>query len=197
MCEKGYKVEISSIYLKSNLTLWAEYGIIYEKSGFRKIMRESVELVIRSIHLIAAIIWFGGVLFSTFIAMPILRQNLPPQDLLAVHNRFRTWIRLMIHVLLTTGAMVFFIVAWNNGFFAQQSGSDFKTYVLTFVAKLAAFGLMALFWGIYSSLYRRHLEVTPPDSEAHHNQSPYINIWRSLTLIAGLIVFALALLVKN
>ena len=160
-------------------------------------MRESVELVIRSIHLIAAIIWFGGVLFSTFIAMPILRQNLPPQNLLAVHNRFRTWIRLMIHVLLTTGAMVFFIVALKNGFFAQQSGSDFKTYVVTFVAKLAAFGLMALFWGLYSSLYRRHLEVTPPDSEAHHNQSPYINVWRGLTLIAGLIVFALALLVKS
>lgn len=157
-------------------------------------MRESVELVIRSVHLIAAIIWFGGVLFSTFIAMPILQRHLLTADLLAVHNRFRTWIRLMIHVLLTTGAMVFFIVAWNNGFFAQQSSNDFKTYVLTFVAKLAAFGLMALFWGLYSSLYRRHLEVTPPDSEAHHNQSPYINIWRGLTLIAGLIVFALALL---
>ena len=157
-------------------------------------MRESVELVIRSIHLIAAIIWFGGVLFSTFIVMPILQQNLPPQDLLEVHNRFRTWIRLMIHVLLTTGAMVFFIVALNNGFFTQQDSSDFKTYVLTFVAKLAAFGLMALFWGLYSSLYRRHLEVTPPDSEAHHNQSPYINVWRGLTLIAGLIVFALAML---
>jgi putative copper export protein len=174
--------------------LIGKYGIIYQKSGFTKIMRESVELVIRSIHLIAAIIWFGGVLFSTFIAMPILRQNLPPQDLLAVHNRFRTWIRLMIHVLLTTGAMVFFIVALNNGFFTQQRGSDFNIYVLTFVAKLAAFGLMALFWGLYSSLYRRHLEVTPPDSEAHHNQSPYINIWRGLTLIAGLIVFALAML---
>ena len=156
-------------------------------------MRENVELVIRSIHLIAAIIWFGGVLFSTFIAMPILQQNLPPQDLLAVHNRFRTWIRLMIHVLLTTGAMVFFIVALNNGFFTQQGGSDFKTYVLTFVAKLAAFGLMALFWGLYSSLYRRHLEVIPPDSETHHNQSPYINVWRGLTLVAGLIVFALAM----
>ena len=160
-------------------------------------MRESVELVIRSVHLIAAIIWFGGVLFSTFIATPILRRSLSTEDLLAVHNRFRTWIRLMIHVLLTTGAMVFFIVAWNNGFFAQQSGSDFKIYMLIFVAKLAAFGLMALFWGLYSSLYRQHLEVAPPDSEAHHNLSPYINIWRGLTLITGGIVFALALLVKN
>ena len=162
-------------------------------------MRESVELLIRSVHLIATIIWFGGILFSTFVAMPILQQNLSSQDLLAVHNRFRTWIRLMIHILLTTGAMVFFIVAWDNGFFTEQDGSDFnfKTYMLIFVAKLAAFGLMTLFWGLYSSLYRRHLEVAPPDNETHHNQSPYINIWRGLTLIAGLIVFALALLVKH
>ena len=160
-------------------------------------MRESVELVIRSVHLIAAVIWFGGVLFSTFIAIPILQRSLSTEDLLAVHNRFRTWIRLMIHVLLTTGAMVFFIVAWNNEFFAQQTGSDFKTYMLTFVAKLAAFGLMALFWGLYSSLYRRHLEVMPQDSKAHHNQSSYINVWKWLTLVAGLIVFVLALLVKH
>ncbi len=105
----------------------------------------------------------------------------------------------MIHILLTTGAMVFFIVAWDNGFFAEQDSSEFnfKTYMLIFVAKLAAFGLMALFWGLYSSLYRRHLEVAPPDSEAHHNQSPYINMWRALTLVAGLIVFALALLVRH
>lgn len=162
-------------------------------------MRESIELLIRSVHLIATIIWFGGVLFSTFVAMPILQQNLTSQDLLAVHNRFRTWIRLMIHILLTTGAMVFFMVAWDNGFFGEQDGSEFnfKTYMLIFVAKLAAFGLMALFWGLYSSLYRRHLEVAPPDSEAHHNQSPYINMWRALTLVAGLIVFALALLVRH
>ena len=160
-------------------------------------MRESVELFIRSVHLIAAIVWFGGVIFSTFIAMPILQRSLPPQSLLAVHNRFRALIRLMIHVLMTTGAMVFFIVAWNSGFFAQQNGSDFKTYMLTFVAKLGAFGVMALFWGLYSSLYRRHLEAIPPDDKTYHSPSPYINVWRGLMLVAGLIVFALTLLLKN
>ena len=165
-----------------------------EKCGFWGNMRESVELLIRSVHLIAAIVWFGGVLFSTFVAMPILEQNLPPQNLLAIHNRFRTWARLMIHVLLTTGAMVFFIVAWNNGFFTGNSNDDFKAYMLIFVAKLAAFGIMALFWGLYSSFYRRHLEVAPPDSETHRNQSRHINVWRGLMLVAGLIVFALTLL---
>lgn len=160
-------------------------------------MRESVELFIRGVHLIAAIIWFGGVIFSTFVAMPMLKRNLSPQNLLAIHNRFRGLIRLMIHVLLTTGAMVFFIVAWNNGFFAGNSDGNFRTYMLIFVAKLAAFGVMALFWGLYSSLYRRHLEVAPPDEGVQSNQSPYINIWKNLMLVAGLIVFALALLLKN
>ena len=103
----------------------------------------------------------------------------------------------MIHVLLTTGAMVFFIVAWDNGFFAGNSNNDFKAYMLIFVAKLAAFGSMALFWGLYSSLYRRHLEATPPDDKTYHNPSPYINVWRGLMLAAGLIVFALTLLLKN
>ena len=160
-------------------------------------MRESVELVIRGVHLLAAIVWFGGVIFSTFVAMPILQRNLPPQNLLAIHNRFRTWIRLMIHVLLTTGAMVFFIVAWNNGFFAGNSNNDFKAYMLTFVAKLAAFGVMALFWGLYSSLYRRYLEAIPPNDKTYRDPSPYINVWRGLILVTGCIVFALALLLKN
>ena len=157
-------------------------------------MRESVELFIRSVHLIAAILWFGGVLFSTFVVTPILQQNLSPENLLAIHNRFRTLARLMIHVLLTTGAMVFFIVALNNGFFTGNSNDDFKAYMLIFVVKLAAFGMMALFWGLYSSFYRKHLELAPPDGDAHRSQNRHINGWRGLLLVAGLIVFALALL---
>ena len=157
-------------------------------------MRESVELFIRSVHLIAAIVWFGGVIFSAFVATPILQRSLPPQNLLAIHNRFRTLAQLMIHVLLTTGAMVFFIVAWNNGFFAGNGNNDFRVYMLTFVSKLVAFGVMSLFWGLYSSLYRRHLEATPPDDSEVHSESPYISIWRGLMLVAGLIVVALTLL---
>lgn len=160
-------------------------------------MRESVELIIRGVHLLAAIVWFGGVIFSTFVALPILQRNLPPQNLLAIHNRFRGLVRLMIHVLLTTGAMVFFIVAWNNGFFAGNTNDEFGSYMLVFVAKLAAFGVMTLFWGLYSSGYRRHLEAIPPDDKTYHNPSPYINVWKGLMLVAGVIVFTLASLLKN
>ena len=152
-------------------------------------MRQIVELIIRSIHLIAAIVWFGGVVFSTLIAMPIFRQNLPARDLLEIHNRFRHWIRLMINMLLLTGGIVIFIVAWNSN---MELKSEYMIYS---AAKLAAFGLMALFWGLYSSLYRKHLEAAQPDSPI--NVPRYINIFGHLTLFSGLIVFALALLLRN
>ena len=51
-------------------------------------MRLIVEVIIRYIHLISAIVWFGGVVFLTLIAMPITRQNLLTRDLLEIHNRF-------------------------------------------------------------------------------------------------------------
>lgn len=150
-------------------------------------MRTIVELCIRCIHLIAAIVWFGGVVFSTFIAMPIVRRHLPNNALLAIHNRLRRWMRLMIHVLLTTGAMVFFIVAWNNDM-------AFKVdYMLNFVVKLAAFGGMALFWGLHSALYQRHLE----EENGQRDPSATVNLFGGLTLIAGLVVFGIALRFKG
>ncbi len=93
----------------------------------------------------------------------------------------------MIHILLTTGAMVFFIVAWNNDM-------EFKVdYMLNFVVKLAAFGGMALFWGLHSSLYRRHLE----EENAQREPSLIVNLFGVLTLAAGLVVFGIALRLKG
>ena len=152
-------------------------------------MRLIVELIIRYIHLISAIIWFGGVVFSTLIAMPIVRQNLLTRDLLEIHNRFRRWIHLMINVLLLTGGIVVFIVAWNND---MKLNAEYMLYA---AAKLAAFGLMALFWGLYSSLYRKHLEAADPDSSTSIPR--HINIFGHLTLFSGLIVFALTMLLRN
>ena len=92
-------------------------------------------------------------------------------------------------MLLLTGGIVIFIVAWNNEMKLESK------YMIYSVVKFAAFGLMALFWGLFSSLYRKHLEVADPDSPIsvpHH-----INVFGHLTLFSGLIVFALALLLRN
>ena len=152
-------------------------------------MRQIVELFLRSIHLIAAIIWFGGLLFYTFVAIPIGQKNLQASALLNIHNRFRHTMRLTINILLLTGGIVIFIVAWNNN---MQFNSE---YMIFSAAKLAAFGIMALCWGLYSSLYRKHLEAAEPNNKI--TVPLHISIFGHLTLLSGLIVFALSLQLSN
>ncbi|MYF98900.1 hypothetical protein F4212_07150 [Candidatus Poribacteria bacterium] len=151
-------------------------------------MRTFVELLIRYIHLIAVIIWFGGVVFSTLIAIPIVRKNLPAQDLLAIHNRFRHLIRVVINIILLTGGIVIFIVAWYNDMKIETE------YMIYSGAKLTAFGIMTLFWGLYSSLFRRHLEATQPENKVI--VPLHITVFGHLTLFTGLIVFAFAMLLR-
>lgn len=152
-------------------------------------MRQTVELIIRYIHLIAAIIWFGGVFFTTLIAIPIFSQYLSAKVLLEIHNRFRHWMRLMVNVLLLTGGIVIFIVAWNSGMKLEGQ------YMIYSATKLGAFAFMILFWGLYSSSYQRHLEATPPDNKMSVPRR--INVLGHLTLFSGLIVFALAMLLRG
>ena len=152
-------------------------------------MRQIVELFIRYIHLIAAVVWFGGVFFSAFIAMPIVRNHLTVIALLDIHKRFRLAMRLTINILLLTGGIIIFIVAWNSDMKLEAK------YMVYSAAKFAAFGIMALFYGMYSSLYRRHLEASEPESQI--TVPRHINVFGIMTLCSGLIVFALALLLRN
>lgn len=152
-------------------------------------MRTFVELLIRYIHLIAALVWFGGVFFSTFITMPITRKNLTAKGLLEIHNRFRHAMRLAINILLLTGGIVIFIVAWNSG---MQLPSEYMVYS---AAKFAAFGIMTLFYGLYSSLLRRHLEAAAPESQT--TVPRHVNVFGLMTICSGLVVFALSLLLRN
>ena len=152
-------------------------------------MRQVVELLIRSIHLISAIVWFGGVFFYTFIALPLGQRKLPSSALLDILNRLRHTMRLTINILLLTGGIVIFIVAWNN---EMQFKSE---YMIFSAAKLAAFGIMALCWGLFSSLFRRHLEAARPESLI--TVPAHVNVFGYLTLFSGLIVFALSLLLRN
>ena len=152
-------------------------------------MRTYVELIIRNIHLTAAILWFGGVVFSTLITLPIIQQRLSAKEMLEIHNRFRHVLRLMRDMLLLTGGIVIFIVAWNSGMKLEAQ------YMIYSAAKLGAFAFMILFWGLYSSSYQRHLEATPSDNKVRVPRR--INVLGHLTLFSGLIVFALAMLLRG
>ena len=158
-------------------------------------MRTFVELIIRWIHLIAAIVWLGGVFFSVCIASPALRTRFPVvesiQHTVAIRNRLRHIIRFTIHILLITGAMNAFIVGLNTQMhFAQD-------YVIAFVAKLAFVGLMTLFHSLHIAVFNRRLETASTNPNV--DQLEVVRLQRLtngfgiVAILAGLIVLALSL----
>ena len=112
-------------------------------------MAPIVELFIRWIHLIAAIVWFGGIFFSVSVATPILRKHFQilesVQHATAIRNCLRHIIRFTIHILLITGAMNLFIVGLNT----QMRFSQGYGYFVVFIVKLAFVGLMTLFHSLH------------------------------------------------
>ncbi len=160
-------------------------------------MRPIVELFIRWIHLIAAIVWFGGIVFSVSVATPILRKHfqIPEsvQHASAIRNRLRHIIRFTIHILLITGAMNLFIVGLNTQMrFSQDYG-----YFVAFIVKLAFVGLMTLFHSLHIAVFNRRLEaaVANPnfDDSAVAKLQRRVDLFGIFTMLAGVVVFACAL----
>ena len=166
-------------------------------------MRTIVELFILWIHLVAAMIWFGGILFSAIIVTPILRRNLSLVESLqhtsAIRDCFRSVIRVTIHILLITGAMNIVIVGLNTKM-------DFsRNYIVFFIVKMGLVALMALFHILHVSVFGRKLEaavtslnpadVTVPPLVAKLQRQT--QLFALLTILSGLIVSALALSLKG
>ena len=162
-------------------------------------MRPIVELFIRWIHLIAAIVWVGGIFFSVSVATPILRKHFPifesVQHASAIRDRLRHVIRFTIHILLITGAMNLFIVGLNT-----QMGFS-RGYVVAFVAKLTFIGLMTLFHSLHIAVFNRRLEsaVANPnfDASAVAKLQRKVDLFGIFTILAGLVVFVCALYLRQ
>ena len=158
-------------------------------------MRIFVELIIRWIHLVAAIVWIGGIFFSVGIATPVLRRYLPAvqsiRHTVVIRNRLRHVIRFTIHILLITGAMNAFIVGLNTQMNFPQD------YVIAFVAKLFFVGLMTLFHSLHVAVFNRRLETaaaTPNAGELEVARLQRLtDTFGILAMFAGVIVLALSL----
>ncbi len=162
-------------------------------------MRPIIELFIRWIHLIAAIVWLGGIFFSVTVATPILKKHFQilesVQHAAAIQNRLRHIIRFTIHILLITGAMSLFIVGLNT-----QMGFS-QGYVIAFVAKFAFIGLMTLFHSLHIAVFSRRLEeaATNPsfDASVVAKLQRKVDRFGIFTILAGLVVFACSLYLRQ
>ena len=160
-------------------------------------MRQFVELAIRWIHLVAAIVWFGSIFFSVTVATPILRKHFQIVESVRhaaeIRDRLRHIIRFTIHVLLITGAMNVFIVGLNT----QMRFSQDYSYFVVFIAKLAFVGLMTLFHSLHTAVFNRRLEsaAANPDIDASvvSKLQKRVDLFGIFTILTGLVVFLLSL----
>ena len=159
-----------------------------------------VELFIRWVHFIAAIVWFGGIFFSISVATPILRKHFQVlesvQYTTAIRNRLRHIIRFTIHILLITGAMNLFIVGLNT----QMRFSQDYSYFVVFIVKLAFVGLMTLFHSLHIAVFNRRLESAGanPDLDASEvaKLQRKVDLFGIFTIFAGLFVFLLSSILR-
>ena len=118
-------------------------------------MHAIIELFIRWIHLLAAMIWLSGIFFSVFVVSPILRREFflvqSFRHMAAIRDLLRVIIRIAIHVLLITGAMNLVIVGLGTKMQFSRS------YVILWGAKLGFVGLMTVFHSIHISVLGRRL----------------------------------------
>ena len=160
-----------------------------------------VELFIRWIHFIAAIVWLGGIFFSISVATPILRKHFQilesVQHATAIRDRLRHIIRFTIHILLITGAMNLFIVGLNT----QMRFSQDYSYFVLFIVKLVFVGLMTLFHSLHIAVFNRRLEsaVANPnfDDLAVAKLRGKVDLFGIFTILAGLAVFACSLYLRQ
>lgn len=79
-------------------------------------------MILRAMHLLAVVIWAGGMIFFTLVVMPSIRRGLAPsqrQELIQVlGRRYRVMGWASIAVLLITGSLMTWHqgVAWDSGF---------------------------------------------------------------------------------
>ena len=101
-----------------------------------------------TLHLLAAIVWVGGMFFAHMALRPVAAQLLaPPQRLpllAAVFQRFFVWVWLAIATLLTTGYWMLF------AYFGGMGGAGVHIHIMNAVGMV----MVALFVFLFSVPFR-------------------------------------------
>ena len=142
-----------------------------------------------SLHLLAAVIWIGGMFFAYVVLRPSAIALEPPQRLTlwaAVFKRFFPWVWMAIIVLMLSGYWLIF--DWFNGF-ATSPGYVHLMHVLGWVMALL---FIYLYYKIYPLFVAAVQNKDWPNAAAQMNRIRQI-VLLNLILGAGIVVLVAAL----
>lgn len=142
-----------------------------------------------SLHLLAAVIWIGGMFFAYVVLRPSAIALEPPQRLTlwaAVFKRFFPWVWMAIIVLMLSGYWLIF--DWFNGF-ATSPGHVHLMHVLGWLMALL---FIYLYYKIYPLFVAAVQNKDWPNAAAQMNRIRHI-VLLNLILGAGIVVLVAAL----
>jgi len=140
-----------------------------------------------SLHLLAAVIWVGGMFFAYMALRPVAATELePPQRLrvwAGVLGKFFPWVLMAITVLLATGFWM--VLAVLGGFAAAGLHVQLMLWL--------GLVMMLLFLHVYFAPFKRlKLAVAAADWPAGAGKLAQIRLLVGINLLLGLLVVAIA-----
>ncbi|MEZ5646334.1 MAG: CopD family protein [Burkholderiaceae bacterium] len=157
-------------------------------------MYELVFPFLKLLHLLAIIVWIGGMVFAHFFLRPAALQLPPPQRLPLMHGalqRFFSAVLVAVIVVLATGL-------WMIGRAARetvQAGLAFNMPLDWTIMASLGIVMMAIFGHIRFALYRRlSRAVAAQDWPAGAAALASIRTWVGVNLAIGVLIVAVTLL---
>ncbi|WP_108444699.1 CopD family protein [Halomonas denitrificans] len=140
-----------------------------------------------SLHLLAAVIWVGGMFFAWMILRRVAGELLePPQRLTLwyqVFQRFFPWVWASVAVLLATGLWMLF------GYFGGMAGAGLHVHLML----VSGLAMMAIFLHVWFAPFRRlGRAVADEDWPTGGQQLARIRRLIGLNLLLGLATIAIA-----
>lgn len=149
---------------------------------------------LKLLHILAIVVWVGGMVFSHFFLRPAAMQLPPPQRLPLMHEtlrRFFSAVMAAVVVVLVTGL-------WMIGRMAKdmvQAGLSFNMPLDWTIMATLGIVMMAIFGHIRFALFKRlSLAVAAQDWPAGGAALGSIRTWVGVNLVLGILIMAITLL---
>ncbi|PIG09182.1 CopD family protein [Comamonas sp. 26] len=145
-------------------------------------------ILLKLLHLLAVLIWVGGMFFAHFFLRPSLQVLQPPERVKLMHGvlqRFFAWVLVLVVVVLASGiGMIGSIHAM-----AAKAGGQFNMPVSWIVMSILGVVMMAVFGHIRFALFKRlDAAVQAKDWPAGGKALDSIRKLVSLNLAIGLVI---------
>lgn len=149
---------------------------------------------LKTLHVLAIVVWIGGMVFAHFFLRPALAQLEPPQRLRLMHEVLGRFFKaVLVAALLTLASGV-----WMLGRVAKQvvqSGGSFEMPLAWTVMAVLGVAMVAIFMHIRFALYKRlDRAVVAADWPAGAAALGQIRTWVSVNLALGVVVLVVTLM---